>query len=238
MLDLGSTEFVLAIPSFPEQDLRRISSSLFDSWEDFVDASVRVPDYSLFLQVEEGSVKGRARIGVALAALYLGIGNYGDFISGLKTIGEQVSATGDYLSENASYVFSCPPKRATAKKRGGSLAALQRLFVRVQKGELTPAQAMIRAETLLGEEAATEPGVMRELENALLKCPKFHQQHPFPYLEQLDELDTLLEAEPKEPKAPQPSRPSGPVFGPPLRLRVEVWRESKNKQKQTRFVKL
>jgi hypothetical protein len=235
MLDLGSTEFILAIPSFPEQDLQRLSSSLFDSWDDFVSASVKVPDYSLFLQVEEGSVKGRATIGAALAALYFGIGNYGDFVSGVKTIGEQVSATGDFLSEQASIVFSCPPKRASSKKNGGALSALQRLFVRVQKGELTPEQAMIRAEALLGEEAASEPDFMRTLGDALLKCPRYHLQETLPYLEQPSDFDTLAET---DPRSPRPSRLPTPVLGPPLHLRVEVWRESKNKRKQTRIVKL
>lgn len=234
MLDLGSTEFVFAIPSFPEQELRLLSSSLFDLWEAFVDVSVAVPDYSLFLQVEDGSVKGRATIGAALAAFYFGIGNYGDFISGLKTISEQVSDTGDYLSKQAGRVFSCPPSRAASKKRGGSLAALQRLFVRVQKGELTPEEAMMRAERLLGEEAATESGFMQDLADALLKCPRYHQQQPLPYLEQADELDALMEAEPKTPRSP---KPPAPILGPPLQLRVEVWRESKNKRKQTRIFK-
>lgn len=235
MLDLGSTEFLLVIPSVPEQELRRLSSSLFDSWEAFVGSSVSVPDYSLFLQVEEGSVKGRATIGALLAAVYVGVGNYGDFISGVKTISEQVSATGDYLSEQANRVFSCPPSRAASKKHGGSLAALQRLFVRVQKGELTPEEAMIRAENLLGDEAATEPAFMRALADALLKCPRFHQQQPLPYLDQAEELDALMEA---VPSAPRPAKPPPPVLGPPLQLRVEVWRESKNKRKQTRIIKL
>src|SRR5688572_12180021 len=138
MLDLGTTEFVLAVPSVSGQELRRLSSSLFDSWELFVESAVSVPDYSLFLQVAEGSVKGLGTIAAVVGAVYLGIGNYGDFISGVKIINEQVSATGDYLTEQANRVFSCPPSRSTSKKRGGSLAVLQRLFVRVQKGELTP----------------------------------------------------------------------------------------------------
>lgn len=235
MIDLGSTEFVLAIPSFPEEELRSRSSELFDSWEAFVGNSVSVPDYSLLLEVEEGSVKGRATIGAALAAFYFGIGNYGDFISGLKTIGEQVSATGDYLSQQAGRVFSCPPSRTTSKKRGGSPAALHRLFVRVQKGELTPEEAMIRAQNFLGDEASTEPDFMRELADALLKCPRYHQQQPLPYLEQADELNPPMEG---EPRTPRPSRSPSPVLGPPLQLRVEVWRESKNKRKQTRIIKL
>ena len=235
MLDLGSTEFVLAIPSFPEKDLRRLSSSLFDSWEVFVGGSVSVPDYSLFLQVEEVSVKGKATIGAFLAAVYFGIGTYGDFISGLKTIGEQVGATGDYLSQQAGRVFSCPPSRTTLKKRGGSLAALQRLFVRVQTGELTAEEAMNRAENLLGEEAAAEPDFMRKLADSLLNCPRYHQQRPLPHLEPAEELDALLDVAPRMPRLP---KPPVPVLGPPVQLRIEVWRESKNKRKQTRIIKL
>jgi hypothetical protein len=234
MLDLGSTEFVLAIPSLPERELRGLSSSLFDHWESFVDRSVAVPDYSLFLQVEEGSVKGRATIGAFLAAVYFGIGNYGDFVSGLKTIGEQVSATGDYLTEQASRVFSCSPSRANSKKRGGSLGALQRLFVRVQRGELTPEEAMIRAESILGEEAATEPGFLDKLADALHNCPRYHQQQPILFPEEAEEFNASEAA----PKTPRPAKPSVLALGPPLQLRVEVWRESKNKRKQTRITKL
>lgn len=235
MLDLGTTEFVLAIPSIPEKELRRLSSSLFDSWESFVGDAISVPDYSLFLQVEEGSVKGLAQIGAVLGAIYLGIGNYGDFVSGVKTINEQVSATGDYLTEQANRVFSCPPSRSTSKKRGGSLAVLQRLFVRVQKGELTPEEAMIRAEKALGDDANSEPGFMQKLANALQTCPRYHQQQPIPFLENGQELDLPFQA---LPHSPRPLRPPVPDLGPPLQLRVEVWRESKNKRKHTRVVKL
>ncbi|MDO8375107.1 MAG: hypothetical protein Q7T39_24515 [Polaromonas sp.] len=235
MLDLGSTEFVLAIPSVPEQELRRLSSSLFDSWESFVDSSVSVPDYSLFLQVEEGSVKGAATIGAVIGAIYLGVGSYGDFVSGVKTINEQVSATSDYLTEQASRLFSCPPSRASSKKRGGSLAALQRLFVRVQRGELSADQATIRAEKLLGDDASAEPGFMRKLAEAFRDCPLYHQQQPFPFLEQGEELGTLLDLPPQQPR---PLKVPTTDLGPPLHLRVEVWRESKKKRKHTRIIKL
>ncbi len=235
MLDLGSTEFTLAIPSVPERELRRLSSSLFDSWESFVDDAVSVPDYSLFLQVEEGSVKGLAKIGAVVGAIYLGIGNYGDFVSGVKTINEQVGAAGDYLAEQASRVFSCPPSRASSKKRGGSLAAIQRLFVRVQSGELTPDEAMIRAEKVLGDDASAEPRFMRKLADAFQNCPRFHQQQPFPFSERGEEFEMLVDS---LPHSPRPLKPPPPTLGPHLHLRVEVWRESKKKRKQTRIIKL
>ena len=91
MIDLGSTEFLLAIPSVPEAELKRLSTRLFDSWESYVGDSLSLPDYSLYLQVEEGSVRGSATVGAVLTALYFGIGNYGDFISGVRTINEQLA---------------------------------------------------------------------------------------------------------------------------------------------------
>jgi len=65
---------------------------------------------------------------------------------------------------------------------------------------------------LLGEEAATEPGFMQDLADALLKCPRYYQQQPLPYLEQADELDALMEA---KPKTPPPPKPPAPILGPP-----------------------
>ena len=151
MLDLGTTEFVLAIPSLPEAELKRLSTSLFDAWDGFADTALSLPDYSLFLQVEEGSVRGAAKMSALAGALYFAIGNYGDFVSGVKTIGEQISATSEFLSEHAKQTFNCPEAKATSRKRGGAVAGLQRLFVRVQKGELSPDDAIAYAEQLLGD---------------------------------------------------------------------------------------
>lgn len=234
MIDLGSTEFYLAIAGVPERQLKRLSTSLFDSWESFVDQSLSLPDYSLFLQIEEGSVKGVAKVGAVLGALYLGIGTYGDFVSGMRTIQEQVGATSDFLAGQAERVFSCPESAASTRKRGGSLASLERLFVRVQKGEMTPEEAVVRAEVLLGEEAQTNPDFMRALASALQNCPRHHEQQPLPFLDELESPVLGSSSPPRQPRNPRPSS----ELGPPLVLRVEVWRESKKKPKHTRIVKL
>lgn len=234
MIDLGSTEFLLSVPSVSRREIEHLSSSLFDSWELFIKDSLAIPDYSLFLQVEEGSIKGAAKIGALLGAVYFGIGNYGDFISGVKTINEQLSATRDYLGEQAGRVFLCPDSRRSTRNRGGSLASLQRLFVKVQKGELTADEALKQAELLLGEEAATESGFLRDLKNSLHSCPRFHEQLPLA-LGDLgeDELPALDGT--KRPS--RTSRPRPPI-GPALSYRVEVWRESKKKRKKTRVTRL
>jgi hypothetical protein len=239
MLDIGSTEFILKVPSLPENELKRLSTSLFKEWEDYVDTALSLPDYSMFLQVEEGSVKGAAKIGVAVGALYLAIGNYGDFISGVKTISEQVSATGSFLAENAKTVFNCPDSSASSRKKGGALSSIQRLFVRVQKGEITADEAMVSAEKILGAEASGEKGFISALSDALRTCPHFHEQMMLSYIgtqviESPDEM-TLLQSDRKP--IPRDSQPK-PELGPTLQFRVEVWRDSKKKRRQTRVVKL
>ena len=105
MIDLGSTNFHIGVPSMPRQELRRYSTRLFDEWDEYVENTLKLPDYSLALEVEEGSVKGGGKIAVVLGALYLGIGNYGSFISGLQTIREQISSAGDFLAERAVQPF-------------------------------------------------------------------------------------------------------------------------------------
>lgn len=234
MLDLGSTEFYLAVPNVSEADLTRLSTSLFDSWEAYADSSLSLRDYSLFLQVEEGSVRGIAKIGAVLGVLYMGIGNYGDFISGLKTIGEQVGATSTFVTENAKAVFSCPDSKATARKRGGAITSLQNLFVKVQRGELTPEEATVRAETLLGEEGTNAPGFLQDLSESFRNCPRYHKQQVLPFPDDPDAPIFELPGSPKRERGPR----STPVLGPTLQLRIEVWRESKKKRKQTRVLKL
>jgi hypothetical protein len=237
MLDLGTTEFVLAIPSLSEPELKRLSTSLFDEWEEYVDTALSLRDYSLLLQVEEGSIRGAARIGAVAGVLYLAIGNYGDFVSGVKTIGEQIAATGEFVSEQARQVFNCPEAKATSRKRGGTVAGLQRLFVRVQKGELSPDEAMTLADKLLGDPQENAPGLKQALAEAFRDCPRYHKQEPLPFPEGFDDTLTQPPTLLGPPSSPRDSR-SRIELGPPLQLRVEVWRESKKKRRKTRVVKL
>ena len=74
MLDLGSTAFVIETTALPRRRLERYSTQLFDKWDHYISSIVAVPDYSIALEIEEGSIKGKGKIAVALGALYLGIG--------------------------------------------------------------------------------------------------------------------------------------------------------------------
>lgn len=234
MLDLGSTDFYLAIPSVEASQLELLSSSLFDAWEAYVDQSLALPDYSLILQVEEGSISGWGKIRSTAGALVVGVTAYGGVMSGIEIISKQLSATRSYLAEHARSAFSCSEPQATVRKKGGVPSALQRLFVRVQRGELTPEEASIHAEAILGDQASEVPGFLEALTNALRNCPRYHQQVELPF----DDVGDVLPTEEADGKLPKTPKRRSPDLPPPLHYRVEVWRESKRKQKQTKLTAL
>lgn len=76
------------------------------------------------LEVEEGSINGSGKIAVVLGALYIGIGNYGSFVSGLQTIRNQVSTAGDFLAEKAGTPFETTGVQPKIRKHSGSLGRL------------------------------------------------------------------------------------------------------------------
>ena len=234
MIDLGTTDFFIGVPSMPQPEFEKYSTQLFDEWEERVGRILKLPDYSLALEVEEGSVKGSGKIAVVLGALYLGIGNYGDFFSGLQTIRGQISSVGDFLAERAAIPFESSGFEPKVRKRGGALAHLQRLFDKVQHREMTAEQAMREAVALFGGEATAAPEFMHKLQESLEQTPLHPQQLPL-------RLDTPVQEAVapggEQERQPRPSRPI-PSMPPPQQLRIEVWRESKEGQRRIRIIQL
>lgn len=217
----------------PREEFEKYSTQLFDEWVAHVDGILELPDYSLSLQIEEGSVKGAGKIAVVLGALYIGIGNYGSFVSGLQTIRSQVSSVGDFLAERATQPFGPHGQEAKVKKRGGTLAHLQRLFNKVQRREMTAEEAIREAELLLGEDADANPEFMHQLENSLRETRLFPEQLP---LLDTTEIDSELLPDEKPRRARLPRQL--PTVPPPQQFRVEVWRDSKNGRRKVRVVQL
>jgi hypothetical protein len=234
MLDLGATDFYIAVPSMPRHEFEQYSTRLFDEWAEYVETTLTLPDYALALEVEEGSVKGVGRIAAGIFAVYVAIGTYGSFIQGVGIIRGQMSTVGDFLAERAAIPFGSKGIKPKIRKNGGTLARIQRLFLKVQRGEMTSEQAMHEVEALLGDEAATAPQFMQELERSLEQAPLFHQQQLLPL--DTSDMEDLWPSNEKG-KLPRPS-PNKPKLAPPPHFRVEVWRESKKGQRKVRVVRL
>ena len=235
MIDIGSTNFLINVPSLPRDEFERYSTSLFDEWDKTVEKNLIFPDYSISLEIEEGSIKGGGRIAVALGALYFGIGNYGDFISGLKTIGEQVSYVNSVLFENARAPFGCSNVNAKVRKSGGAIARLHGLFDRVQRGLLTTDEAMLEAITIFGKDGNDTPDFIQELRQQLERAPR----HPVQLSLADDEWEKCNDDSDFDTKSPtRTPRPKPPQALISQHYRIEIWRESKKDKKRVKVTEL
>lgn len=232
MIEIGSTDFLLKVPSLPEKEFELYSSKLFDRWAENLEKSLSLTDYSIVLEIEEGSISGRAKIAAVAGAIYIGVANYGGFISGLQTIRSQISYVNNLLVENAQQPFDCSKKNVTIRNRGGALSRLQFLFHKVQKGTLTADEAMHHAMEIFGEEADDIPGLVEQLKKEFEGAPKYPEQLSLIESE-YDECETNIELSTKKPskkRVPQPV-PASQQF------RIEIWRESKNGKKRVKVTK-
>jgi hypothetical protein len=234
MIELGSTDFYIDVPSLPRRQFEEYSTKLFDVWEAYVEKFLKIPDYSLSLEVEEGSIKGGAKVAATLYALYMGVGQYGSFMSGVQTIQGQISSAGNFLVDHAIAPFSDKNLKPKVKKGSGSLGELQRLFLKVQNGKLTTEQAMLQVKIIFGEESESEPDFMSDMKKTFENLPLLAQQLNLPLgvLEQ----DAFIHASHKVhlPRSPRP-KPEPPLS---QQFRVEVWRDSKKEKRKVRVIQL
>jgi hypothetical protein len=233
MIDIGTTSFLINVQSLSEEDFERYSSNLFDEWEKSIEQTLILPDYSISLEIEEGSINGKGKIAIALGALYLGIGNYGDFISGLETIRDQASYVGNALFERAKSPFGCSSVNAKVRRNGGALSLIHRLFEKVQRGVLTADEAMLQVRTMLGEEGESVPEFIRELQHQLETVPRYPEQ-----LSLIDEEWEECTEKPPDGKKPKPQKPRPEPTPIPQHYRVEIWRASKKDKKRIKVTKL
>lgn len=234
MVDLGSIDFLLSVPSIPKEELEEYTTRLFDVWEAQVRDVVRIPDFSVSLQIEEGSIKGRGLIAGGLFAVYIGIGQYGSFISGLQTIKAQVMFANARLTEMARSSHGGDRTPMTVQKGQGTLGRLERLFVKVQRGDLSVSDAMREAEALLGDEIHEVPGFIKDLDKSFATAPSIPEQLTLP-MSEMEEIGNIPGD--KRPPRSTKERPS-PIYPPPLHLRVVVWRESKSGKKKIKITEV
>lgn len=237
MINIGSTDFFIGVPSLPRGEFEEYSTSLFDDWEKYVEGILHLTDYSLSLNVEEGSIKAIGKIAATtLGVLYIGIGQYGSFISGVQTIDNQVRAAGDYLGKRASAPFEASNIQAQVRKRGASLTKLKGLFTKVQKGQLSVEEAMHESELIFGSEIDTVPGFVNDLRQSLEQTPRDLEQIQLPLVNSAGEvlLPTTEKREPKKERQ-SPKREPAPA---PDQYRVEVWRESRRGKRNVRITSL
>jgi|SRR5690554_464417 len=229
MINIGTTDFYLDVPSLPVEEFESYSTKLFDEWEEYVREVLKLPDYYLALDVQEGSISAKSKILVSATALCTFLATYGSISSGAKSLYSDIRAVGNYLGEQAAAPFPEANAKPRLRNRGEALTKLQSLFVRVANGSLTPDEAMILARSLFGDDV---PDFMDQLQESLENTPS---QLPLPIEEiEIDSIDTSgSDDERNPPKQKERIRAIRPD-----QYRVEIWRESKKSERNIRVRKV
>jgi hypothetical protein len=231
LIGIGSADIYIDTPKLSRKELEEYSKALFEEWEDYVDSHLELSDYSLSLSVEDGSVKTLGKIGVSLYALYIGVGQYGSFMSGVQTIKSQINDVSEYLGQRAVAPFSAQRISPKIRKRGEALSRLERIFKKVEAGEMTVEDAVEKSKILLGEEENAS-GFYSDLEKSLIEIPSHPQE------EQLELGIPSEEAFTAEiSNISKPSKPPRPQQPPVDHYRVVVWRDSRDDRVNVKVTK-
>ena len=232
MANIGTMDFYIGVPSLPRKEFEEYSTKLFDEWEAYVGSNLELQDYSLVLEVEEGSIKAKGKIFATLGIIYIGIGQYGSFISGLETIQSQIRSVGDYLGTQASSPFESSLAKPRLRKRGESLTRLQNLFTKVQHGDITVDMAMKETEIIFGSELDDVPEFINDLKDSLERTPLLPKQMPLTLVDS-DGEEIMPESSTKRDPIPRKPREPAPILD---QYRVEFWRESKKSKRNIKII--
>lgn len=236
MINISRTYFYINVSELSSIEFEKYSTQLFDDWEEFTAEHLHLSDYALSLEVEEGSIKALKNISVAAGILYIAIGQYGSFISGIEAIHDQTKAVSNYFCRRAEDPFLMSGRKPRVRKSGEALSGFEKLFVKVQKRQLSVNEAMQEAKKLLGDEANEVPEFIKEFQLSLENAPLYHKQLKLPLEFNLFEAEDpfMFPKVPRKKKIPTQSQP----LAPQNHLRVQVWRESKKSKKNVRVYKL
>ncbi|NKW88876.1 hypothetical protein HGG65_04580 [Alteromonadaceae bacterium A_SAG4] len=232
MANICETNIYIGGQTLPRSDFENYSTTLFDEWYEFVATATNLADFSLSLDVEEGSIKASGKIVATLGVLYFGIGQYGSFISGLQTIHSQVVAAGNFLGNRAKLPFSTHKSQFKIRNNGQSLSQLRYLFRKVEQGKMSAEEAMIQSKIIFGDELDEAPEFKKALQKSLKETKLQPEQESFEFKGTDGELLETPEKVKRERGTPAPQQP----LPPPDQYRVEIWRESRKSKRNYRVV--
>jgi len=236
MIEVGSVSIFIPIKKLSKLELEDYSISLFDSWENDLNNILAIPDYSIILEVEDGSIGIKGKIAAGAIALYTGVAQYGSFISGVEIISKQASVAINSLASKATKNHTTKENPPTIRKSGGDLVRIRNLVHKVQQGKISVEYAVREIEKILEKSQESSSLLMREIESSLNNSPIYPEQGKFDF-----GFGAPLEIV-KEPK----SINNSPLNRVPVnlpnhyqdRFRIELWRESKRGEKNLRIIKV
>lgn len=178
MIDIVRASFNFDVPAPPEDYLIAYAKRIFEEMDSAVEEYLSFDDYSLYLSVEEGSIKGLGKVALCAYALYQGIAVYGSFIQGVEIIKRQGCAVAKAIIDAASKDQAVEQAfKKHTRKDAGAASRLKQLFEKVRDREIGPEMATVQALEIL-DPTGTElpPEAQREIAVSIESLEKHPEQ--------------------------------------------------------------
>ncbi len=233
MANISTTDFYIDVPSLSREQFEEYSISLFDDWESRVKTTLILPDYSLLLNVEEGSITGAAKLIASPKLIRQGAAKRNSFISGIEDIECQVNDISNHFGQRAGELFKFGSAKpiVKVKKRKEVPTKLLELFEKFRRNEITVKQAIVDVEAIFGSEFKDDPEFEVVLKDALEQTPL--QQMYFPFREAY-----VGDAIPNTKKNRKTSQKKPRKQPDPKQYRVQVRRESITSKRTVKIINL
>lgn len=229
MLQISEINFSIDTHHRDRAELERHALALFERYEGLLNLQLKLDDYAIELDLENGSLLGKGKVWATVGGIYIFVCGYGSFASGIETLASHARAVSDYLVNEAPQLIGEPSLKATKKRSSDTqLDSLQKLFRKVQQGKLDPDDAAKLALEILSQSNDELPEGLPEAVRQ-----SFHSLEHYPVQDTLFGSEDLvvgsLPSLPLLPK-PKPGDTAPVIVESNSRLRVEVRRSGKNKE--------
>lgn len=234
MIAIGEAHFHIDVSHLDDDALERYASVLFDGFDESAEV-LPLSDFGIFLEVEEGSIKGKGRIVAAATVLYFGIGQFGDFVQGVKEIASLSRSVMSNLVSDAPKKLGIPNSIVWKRSDAAKLGRLQGLFAAVQSGALDANEATEKAIELLSEEDVLPAG----MENDIAKSVQRIVLNPRQVDWVLPPEEAAVEQLSDTTRVPRERRtPRSKAMAPSRKLRVEVYKPGKGAARSLKIVEI
>ena len=227
VISIGTADFTIDVDPLPESDLRARALELFEAWDERIARDLRLPDYGLRLELEEGSIKGKAKVWAAFGALAVVVGFASDVTSLIRAVKDFAASSRSVNAElikDARRTLASEGGLVQSRKTAGRVGQLESIFVRVQSRAISPEEGAAQARKLFEAEPDATHEDLERIQRAVKAVPRFPEQ-----LAMFQDEFAVSAAAPADPKKPskKPPKSEQPLAGG---FRVEIVRDSKTGQ--------
>jgi hypothetical protein len=150
VIQLGVATVRFRYPTVTNEELRRLSVSIYEAATETVRRGPTFGDMQIVLDVEEGSIRARSKLLVTAIAVGMFLEHYGGIREGAEYLARDVMTVGSWIIDRVVQEAGVSHEGIISSRRSATLARrIRGIIAKVESGELTGDVATRRITELL-----------------------------------------------------------------------------------------